>query len=293
MKRLAPILASLALLLPASAQAFSVSPAVIDLSGARGATASASLTVKNDDAREKTYYLQAVKFAPREESSAPRFIPYEEDHAGLPEWLSFEKRVRVPASGALEVPVKVAVPADAASGTRHAAILVSDAPYDVVAAQGAPIQARVAVLLFFTVEGETEAKAALLDFVPTAPAGVRTDAAVPFRARVQNQGNVVAVPRGNVTLTDLFGRTVAAAEVNAEAGRIIPGTTRTFEGALAPSAFALGPMTATLELSYAPDAPALRSSFSFFLLPVPAVALAGVLALIALLLIAARAFRRA
>lgn len=291
MRRLAIAIVTLTTLLPMAALAFSVSPAIIDLSGARGAVATASVTVTNADAREKTYYLQATAFEPREDSDAPRFMPREEGSGGLPEWISMEERVRVSASGRLEVPVRVAVPPDALPGTHYAAIMVSDAPYDVVAPQGAPLQARVAVLLFFTVEGG-EAKAALMDFLPTNPRAVRLDAAAAFSVRVQNQGDVVVAPMGTVDLVDALGRTVASARVNGEGSRVIPGRTRAFTGTLVPDAFALGPVTALLRLSYAPDAPVLFSSFSFFLIPVPVVASLGILALIAAILIVGRALRR-
>lgn len=294
MRRLAIILATLTTLLPMPARAFSVSPAIIDLSAARGTTATATVTVANDEAREKSYYLQAVKFEPREDSDAPRFVPYEADHAGLPEWMVFEKKVRVPASGVLKVPVKVAVPADALSGAHYAAITVSDAPYDVASTRGAPVQARVAVLVFLTVEGGS-AKLALMDFLPDAQKAVRTDAAVAFRARLQNQGDEVVVPTGSVELRDALGRLIAESPVNAEGSRVVHGRTRAFEGTLEPRAFAVGPVTALLRLSYAPDAAPITSSFSFFLLPVPvsvALGAAGLVLALAAAVILTRALRR-
>ena len=252
-----------------------------------------AMTVINTDDRDKNFYLLAVKFEPREDSSSPRFIPYAEDHAGLPEWISFaDDRVRVPAEGKLEVPVRIAVPDDAASGTSYAAVLVSDAPYDLVASQGAPIQARVAVLVFFTVEGETDARAELLDFLPVSPAAIQENVTRTFRLRIQNQGNVVLAPAGTIVATDVFGRVVASADVNAEGSRVTPGLTRTFEVALVEDEMAVGPVTATLKVTYASDQPALFSSDSYWVFPWPFVIAAGFVCVMAVMLLRGAVRRR-
>ncbi|TAK04249.1 hypothetical protein EPO34_03850 [Patescibacteria group bacterium] len=292
MKRLASVIAMLTMLTPVAARAFSVSPAIIDLSATRGTVASTSITITNADAREKTYYLQAIAFEPREDADAPRFLPREEGTAGLSEWISIEDRVRVPAGGKLTVPVKAAVPMDALPGTHYAAITVSDAPYDVVASQGAPIQARVAVLLFLTVEGGT-AKAALLDFLPDPAGAIRENTSHRYALRIQNQGDVVVIPVGTVETRDLFGRVVASAQVNGEGKRVVPGSTRTFEVIVPEKGLALGPVTATLKLTYASDQPALSSSDSFWVFPWPVVILSAFVGLMGLMILVGIVRRRA
>ncbi len=269
-----------ALWMPLRAHAFAVTPALLELSGARGETVKSAITVINDTAAPRTYYLQAIKFVPREDSGAPTFIPYETDHEGLPEWVKFESRaVAVPAGSKAEVPITIAIPNDAASGGQYGAIVVSDTPSDVVATNGAAINANIAVLVFLTVEGETIEKAALLDFTSPEQGSVLAAVAGSFRYRLQNQGNVHVTPTGTVTVRDLFGRTIAAADANSGRNKVLPGVTRTFEGVFGRptaglwdtlkvqfAAFAIGPMTATLELDSVGSDP-ITSRFGFWVFP--------------------------
>lgn len=53
-----------------------------------------------------------------------------------------------------------------------------------------------------------------------------------------NQGNIHVVPRGTVTLTDLFGRVVYEGAINLESLFVFPGSQRTLQASLKPVAFA-------------------------------------------------------
>lgn len=259
--------------IPCAASAFGVSPATLDLSGARGETIDATFTVINSSTAEQTYYLSTLAFGPNESSGAPEFIPYDVDHSGMPEWIAFPHAVvSIEANAKADVPFRVSIPAGAASGSYYAAVTVSTAPSEIVATNGATVEAKTAVLVFLTVEGETIEKAAVLDFVtPDGP--ITTIHELSYAFRVQNQGNVVVVPTASIVVTDLFGRTVFTKDANAAGGRVLPGTTRTFTDELIekPSGFfptvrkqwflfAIGPMTATLVVDGADiaDGPALH-----------------------------------
>jgi len=291
MKRLALPLAIAAILLPELAGAFSVSPAVIELSGNRGTSVTSQVVVKNTAAVAQTYYLQTIKFAARENSGSPMFISPQVDRSGLPQWIALSKtRVTVQAQSQATVPFTVAVPTDVASGSYEAAIVISTTPFTT---NDTSIQAHTAVLVLFTVNGETNAKLALLDFGPAGKNGASGSASGTFQYRVQNQGNVFVTPTGTVTVKDAFGRVLAEADANPDGGRVLPGMTRTYEGSFQSDLFAFGPATAVLNLTYADDAPALVSSYSFWVLPmIPLAVLGIVLVGICLAVIAVRRSKR-
>ncbi len=245
--------------IPWNAHAFGVSPATLDLSGSRAETVDGTFTVVNASTAEQTYYLSTLKFGPGEQSGTPAFIPYDVDHSGLPEWIAFpHAAVSVAAQSKADVPFTVRIPSGIESGSYYAAVTVSTTPSELVATNGATVEAKTAVLVFLTVEGETVGKAAVLDFVtPDGPIMTVHDLSYAFR--VQNQGNVVIAPKSAIVVKDLFGRTVYTKDGNADAGRVFPGTTRTFSDELIerPSSFiataqrqwdlfAVGPVTATL-----------------------------------------------
>lgn len=279
LRRLISLLCAVVLLwIPYRALAFAIAPATLDLSGKRGETISGSIAVINDGSAEQTYTLGAIKFA-HGESSTPSFIPFETDHSGLPEWIAFPVRtIAVPASTKVDVPFTVTIPQDVASGTVYAAITVSQGTASVAAINGATINAKMASLLFVTVEGETIEKIALLDLASSNSADGPFDLARQFVFRVQNQGNVASVPTGTVTLVDAFGRTIASQPINEEGGRVLPMTTRTFSGTIGPqphgivetvrsqiSSFAIGPVTATLTVVAGTQT--LTKSFSYWMVP--------------------------
>jgi len=267
--------------MPSLVHAFAVSPAVIELSGARGELVETTVTIINTKTADQTFYLQAIKFAPREDSGEPQFIPYDEDHAGLPEWLSFESnRVNILAQSRVDVPVRIRIPDDAPSGGYYAAAVVSDAPFDIVATNGATVSAKMAVLILLTVEGETIESLALLDFVsPDGP--LLTQPGFGYTYRVQNQGNVHVAPEGTIALRDVFGRLVAVSDANPTGSRVLPATTRSFAGefgseermsfldavAQQMQSFAIGPVEATLELSYAEEGKVVSDPIRFWFFP--------------------------
>jgi len=279
LRRLNSFLCAVVLLwMPFRALAFAIAPATLDLSGKRGETIKDSIAVINNGSAEQTFTLGAIKFAPGE-SSTPSFIPFETDHSGLPEWIAFPVRtVTVPANTKVDVPFTVTIPQDVPSGTVYAAITVSTSSSNAIATNGATIAAKMASLLFVSVEGETIERFALLDLVTSSSADGPFELARQFVFRVQNQGNVVSVPTGTITLVDAFGRTIASQPINEDGGRVLPMTTRSFSGTIGPqpsgfvdtvrsqiSSFAIGPVTATLTVVAGTQT--VTKSFSYWTIP--------------------------
>ncbi len=280
LRRLIPFFCAVVLLwMPYRALAFAIAPTTLNLSGKRGETIEDSIAVINDGSAEQTFTLGALKFAPSE-SSTPSFIPFETDHSGLPEWIAFPiKTVTIPASTKVDVPFAITIPQDVPSGTVYAAITVSASKSNDIATNGATISAKMASLLFVTVEGETIERLALLDFSATSATGLKSlEMARSFGFRVQNQGNVTSVPIGTITLVDAFGRTFASQPINEEHGRVLPMTTRSFSGSIGPNPvgfvetvrsqianFAIGPVTATLTV--VAGTRTLTKSFVYWMVP--------------------------
>ena len=253
------------LLMASSALATSVSPALIDLEGARSEVLQSTFTLINSDDQEQTYYFSTIKFVPREESGKPEFISPDVDKSGLPEWIEFiSQSVRVPAHSQGQVPFEVAIPADVQSGGHYAAIVVSDAPSDVVASNGASIQAKTAILLFLTVKGETVESLEVLDVLFDQEGEIVSQISSVVAVRMQNQGNVHVTPEIQFEVTDAFGRTVESVDGNESMGRILPGSSREFSARLGAggktgffsvavdglASFAIGPMTMETTVSY-------------------------------------------
>jgi len=268
---------------PFRSSAFGVSPATIDLSGNRGEVLESSFSVVNESAVEQIYYLSVIKFESRQGSNAPRFIPFNEDHSGFPEWISFEQpSFAVPARSKVDVPLKIALPADVIASGYYAAVLVSNTPSEVVATNGATTNAQTAVLLFLSINGKTDETLALLTYeTPDVNSVIKELVGLNYEFSVQNQGNVHVVPKGNVIVRDIFGRVLAKKEINEKNSRVLPLTTRTFKGVLETvenqgflatatrqlQNLAVGPVTVSLELTYGASEKMITETKNLWIIP--------------------------
>ncbi|MBI4599276.1 hypothetical protein HY734_03730 [Candidatus Uhrbacteria bacterium] len=264
------------------AQAFAVGPAILELTGSRGETVSSQIRIANTNDAEHTYYLHTRAFEPKEESGTPAFVPSDAGRAGLPEWIAFPAgSVTIPAGQSADVSFVIAIPSDVPAGSHYGAIVVSDAPYDVVATNGASVQANTAILIFLTVAGETVEQAALLDFTGPKEGQWLSTAAGTFSYRIQNQGNVHVVPTGTVTFRDAFGRVLGTFDANPGKGRVLPRTTRTFETPFGETnkngfwqttgnqmrSLTVGPVTAALDVTYGSTPKTIHSEIVFWVVP--------------------------
>jgi len=262
MLRFAIIFCAAAMLwMPSFVHALAVSPATIDLSSSKGETVQQTISVINNDAADQKYFFGTISFVPDVTTGDPQFLSSDADQSELSKWIDFPVgEVVVPARTMVDVPFVVSVPMNAASGTYYAAVTVSIAPSEIVASNGASIEAKTAVLIFLTIEGENVEKMALLDFV-SPDEGVTAFHALSYVYRLQNQGNVLVKPKASIIVQDFLGRTIFVADANPGSGRVLPGTTRTFAGELSDwphgfvesvksqvSLFAIGPVTATLQI---------------------------------------------
>jgi hypothetical protein len=264
--------------LPHLAYAAAVSPAVIDLEGGRGEEVEAAFTVINTQATDQTYYLDTLSFQAKDETGEPRFLT-EETSNDLSTWVSFPlDQISVPARSKVDVPFSVQIPVDVSSGSYQSAITVSSAPAEVVATNGAIIEAKTAILVFLLIKGETTKKVALLDFV-SKDKSIRSDVHTSFTFRLQNQGNVYAVPEGQIVLKDLFGRKLGAIDINETKQRILPATTRSFQASDQKAVgfldvlkdqmnhFSIGPVIATLSINFGEGFEPIQTTTSFWYVP--------------------------
>lgn len=266
------------LLNPNATYATTLSPALQELEAQRGQTVEASVSVLNTSTADQTYYLDVMNFRASEDGDSPVFIPNDEDASGLVEWIQLaSSSVTVPAGSSGDVLFSIVIPNDVASGGYYGALTVSNAPSDVIATNGAIVEAKTASLVLLTVLGETNRQAALLDFGQD-DSSLRGFLQGEFSYRVQNQGNVHVLPKGTITFTDLFGRVIDQVDANETESRVLPGTTRRYtvsvdsrvQGWLQTISqqmrvFAFGPVTATLELDYGESV--LTAETSFILIP--------------------------
>ncbi|MBU0531512.1 MAG: hypothetical protein ABIG32_01620 [Candidatus Uhrbacteria bacterium] len=264
--------------IPQPTQAMAIAPAVIELEGERGQVLSFEIAVGNLANETETYHLSTLKFEATSETGSPGFIPYEVDHSGLAEWIRIpESQISVPPDGISTLNINIAIPDDVPSGGYYAAIVASRSAGSIGA--NVIVQAQTAALVLLTVTGESTEQAALLDL--TGP-GSTNRLPADFAYRIQNQGNVHLQPTGSIKIYDLFGSEVASVNANPDGGRVLPGSTRSYQVIWSRSDsvgtgffneianewnnFGLGRYKAELELEYTPGQ-ILKMQTVFWIMP--------------------------
>ena len=278
---IAAVCSAVLLLMPVSVHAIAISPSVTEVSGQRGEVLSETIQIINTNTTDQTYYLDTLKFKASEDGGSPQFISSSEDHEGLPEWIKLEtSTVIVPALSSAEINYEIRIPSGADSGGHYAAITVSLTPADLIASNGAIVEAKTASLILLEVAGENIMKAELLDFLDEQNGGFQSLLGGRFTYRVQNQGNVHLNLVGTITFKDLFGREVKQVDANELGSRVLPLSTRSYEVEVSTSTlswfetvgeqmstFALGPISVELELAYDDTEETLSGSLTQFLFP--------------------------
>lgn len=284
------------LLSPALVQAFSASPSTMDIEAGRGEKIDRQFTVTNTSSKDQTYYFGTLKFVPVGDSGSPQFIPFEKDHAGLPEWIQFSApSALIQANSKQDIPFSVVIPADSAAGTFYAAVTISTAPAEIIST-GATVEAKTALLLFLTVKGTTTEKLALINFGSGNNQGIRTLPPKEFTATFQNQGNTLLIPEGTITIRNIFGKGVQTLIVNPEKGRLLPNANRLYQtpwrtenqadGFLRKAEqewneFHFGPYKAHLVLTYGSEGKnTVSGEYTFWIVPWHALLLGGGILLI-------------
>jgi len=262
MRKLGRLLVSLAFLalplgLPGQAAAktisgLTVSPALqsITISQTQAAK-SFDFYVTNNDPVEQEFHLATIDFGSLDDSGGILFLGPEKALSykyGLARWITLEKdAVALMPHETQKVIVTIHNKDSLAPGGHYGAVLVTPQ-----LARGTPtpqtqINQVASSLLFLTKEGGAHYSLKLANY-SLAAAAVRLPGTLDLRFR--NAGNIHVVPRGLVTVTDPFGRTVQKGIINSDSGLALPESFREIAAPLARTATSWAPGVYHAHISY-------------------------------------------
>lgn len=208
------------------AQAISVGPAIVETEVEAGSISDFSFVVTNEERTTLSYVLSMQKFIPQGEEGRTTFLP-ESDTSGLPEWIFLEAPTLTLRSGeSRRMTVSLRVPNDAAPGGHYAAIFLTQTNVDTSAGQNVAAIPRIGILVFATIKGALNERLVLRE--ATVDQDIYSSLPVRFRMSIENQGNIHVQPEAQIAISNIFGSTVAKLDGNAEDGRVLPGSRRTF-----------------------------------------------------------------
>jgi len=199
-------------------------------------------------------------------------------------------RAMIQSKSNFAIPVTISVPKNAAPGGRYVAVLFQ--PNNDITVNGnsqGQIQAvkiRLASLIYIRVAGPITESASVIKF--QAP-GFLEYGPVLVATSVMNNGDYHVTPQGTVTMVDMFGRTIAKADLDSK--NIFPGTSRDYTTILGEKLM-FGKFNLTLNATYGENNDkVLTSSLVLWIFPWK-VATAILLGLVIIILVIVLSYKR-
>lgn len=205
---------------PTFARAESLTPLVTDVYINPGESAAIDVVLSNDQDSEMTFDVLPVKVDLGNEANDLQFSQLDAEHQS---WIQFEQNVvTVPARGEVTAHVVLTPSADA---------LDQEFVFGIEFLEKKPSNSQVGIskgyvsLVFATIGSDIPSSFSLIDFSEEQGTDHSNRT---FSVTIQNHGERIGQPNGTIEITNIFGKTVAALNLNPEYRRIPSGQFRTF-----------------------------------------------------------------
>lgn len=206
------------LLFPSASKALTAGPALVDIAMNAGNATTVQVMVGNNASIYQTFDVSTEVFAPSGEDGQPIFI----GKNGAANWLITDASVTLQPGENRQLPISVRVPNDAAPGSYHVALFISERAGT---ESGVTNLQRIGVLFFITVQGDAKVEWTNASFQAVFPSVATLGNA--FEVRVENQGTVFGHPSGTVEVSSIFGVTKTL-PLNPQSVRVLPKSARSY-----------------------------------------------------------------
>jgi len=258
-------------------QALEIAPPIATLNVDPGETTTLDILLRNVSTAEQIASAEVNDFVASGETGTPRLLLDDEEAEGNPysigDWVQPMQPVLLVPGEVKSVPVTITVPDNASPGGHYGVIRFSASAPE-LEDTGVALSASVGTLVLATVSGETTERLEIEESSVNIDGKTGTffeSTPLQFVQRIKNSGNNHVQPSGQVTISDMFGRTVASLNVNLPPRYILPASVRRFEQPLDSSVIGdkwlFGRYTADLELTYGENEQTLSNSFTFWVIP--------------------------
>jgi len=208
-----------------SAQALTVSPARIEVSGDPGTTITKEITLSNDSqAGEETYYISYANFEAQGETGSPLFV---EPKSDLGTWMTTqEQSVTLKANESKKIQLNINVPNNAYAGGHFAVIFFGNNPNN--GGGQVSVGAKTGTLILLSVNGDVLEAGGLSSFNTINNKFFFNTLPVGLEYRFKNDGNDRVKPEGEIKIRNMFYIPVEKMNANAVSGNVLPHSTRLF-----------------------------------------------------------------
>lgn len=258
-----------------SGQALEIAPPVLNLTADPGQTVRAQISLRDVSPTKLIVEGQVNDFVAAGEDGTPKILleDTEESPYSLKPWVQPLPRLTLNPREIKDLPVTIKVPRDAAPGGYYAVIRFTATPPE-LEGTGVSLSASLGSLVLLRVNGDAKEGLSIEEFSVNYGGKTGTlfqSTPLQFMQRIRNTGNVHEQPAGSITIKDMFGKPVAAVNVNLPPRNILPGSIRKFEQPLDSSVIGnkmlFGRYTADLKMNYGENNQTATSSLTFWVIP--------------------------
>lgn len=257
-------------------QALEIAPPVLSLTANPGQTLKTSIKLRDVSNDRLIVQGQVNDFVANGEDGTPKLLLDEGESSpySMKTWIQPLPALNMKPKELKDLPVTIKVPVDAAPGGYFAVIrFTATAPE--IDSTGVALSASLGALVLVRVNGAAKESMKLEEFKITTDKGsakkVFESTPLVFVERLNNTGNVHMQPAGQIEITDMFGKKIAAININLPPRNILPGSIRRFEQKLDKSVIGnmmlFGRYTANLKVTYGDSKQTLTKKISFWVIP--------------------------
>lgn len=227
-----------------------ITPFLLDLEVEKGGEISSQIDLTNRSLSPLIITVTPRDFLPGLEGQ-PEFVPdtqINDPTFSLAAWVSLQVPTQFTLSPneTFSVPFTLRPPANAEDGTHYGALLFS---YVGSSAVGSASEIQQSVGTIILVRYGVGRENGTTTLTPSSKLMFNANK-VTFENKFINTGNVHVKPKGEVYVTNIFGKVVSTPFINRDAANVLPKTDRTFVNTWYPSSFSFGRYTAESVLTY-------------------------------------------
>ncbi len=218
-------------------QALEIAPPVINLKGNPGTTIKTTVYLRNVSRGELIVTAETNDFVAAGEDGTPKILlnnDSSDDPYSMKDWVVPPAELRIVPKEIKTMSIKINIPTSASPGG-HYSVLRFTARAPSVSGQGVALSASLGSLILLTVNGKFTESMSVQQFAASKNdrigklfEGIPID----FIVKLTNNGSVHEQPTGQISITDMFGKSVGTVNINQPPKNVLPHSTRKFQGSL-------------------------------------------------------------
>lgn len=259
----------------ADGQALEIAPPLINLSLNPGQTVTTEISLRDVSNGPSLVTNEVNDFGANGDDGTPKIITQADpgNPYSLINWIKPIPQILLKPHEIQKISVKITVPQNASPGGYFGVIRFTGASPD-LKGTGVALSPSLGSLLLIKVNGDAK-EAMSVDAFTVSHNGmsgaILESAPLQFAETLKNTGNMFEKPVGQVAITDMFGKKIAAVNVNLAGGNVLPQSTRKFSQPLDSTVIGnrvlFGHYTAHLSLAYGASGQTLKSNLGFWIIP--------------------------